>query len=85
VKNETKPRDSKQMPESLRTFEAAGRSKGMKPKEQGLTAKPDTAPLPDSPKRKDETATKVLRAGVAKNPKAATKAVQDNPDPRLPK
>lgn len=85
MKNQTKSPDSKQMPESLRTFEAAGRSKGMKPKDQGLTAKPDTAPLPDSPKRKNETATKVLRAGIAKNPKSATRAVQDNPDPRLPK
>ena len=82
----TDKQDSKgQMPESLRTFEAAARADGMKPKSQGLTAKPDTAPLRDSPERKDDTANAVLRAGVAKNPKAATKAVQDSPDPRLPK
>ena len=71
-------------PKSLRTFEAAGRSGGEKPADQGLEARPDTAPLPDSNERKAETATRVLQAGVDKDPKAATKAVQDNKDPRLP-
>jgi hypothetical protein len=72
-------------PESLRTFEAAGRAGGEKPAEQGLTARSDTAPLPDSNARKAETATRVLQAGVDKDPEAATKAVQDNKDPRLPR
>jgi hypothetical protein len=72
-------------PEALRTFEAAGRSGGEKPDEQGLKARPETAPLPDSNERKAETATRVLQAGVDKNPKAATKAVQDSKDPRLPR
>jgi hypothetical protein len=81
----TSDRDTKnQRPEALRSFEAASRAGGVKPQDQGLTAKGDTKPLPDDPQRKDETATKVLQAGVDKDPKAATKAVQDSDDPRIP-
>ena len=71
-------------PEALRSFEAAARSGGVKPVDQGLTAKNDTAPLPDDNQRKARTATQVLQAGVEKDPKAATKAVQDSDDPRIP-
>jgi len=73
-----------QRPEALRTFEAAARAGGKKPDDQGLTAKPDTAPLPDSLKREEVTATKVLQAGVKHDPHAATEAVQTSKDPRIP-
>ena len=74
-----------QQPEALRTFEAASRSGGKKPSGQGLEARGDTGPLPDSTERKARTAAKVLQAGNEKDPKAATKAVQDRKDPRLPR
>jgi len=71
-------------PEALTTFEAAARSGGKKPAGQGLTAQPETASRPDDPARKDKTATKVLRAGVAHDPEAMTDAVQNSKDPRIP-
>jgi len=71
-------------PEALTSFEAAARSGGKKPADQGLTAKPETASRPDDPKRKDKTATRVLRAGVAHDPKAMTDTVQKSKDPRIP-
>jgi hypothetical protein len=71
-------------PEALRTFEAAARGGGKKPDDQGLTAKPDTEPLPDSLDREEKTATKVLQAGVNHDPHAATEAVQKSKDPRIP-
>jgi hypothetical protein len=69
-------------PESLAEFDAAARHGGVKPENQGLTANADTAPRPDDPKLKDKTATEVLRAGVEKNPQAATRAAQSKRDPR---
>jgi hypothetical protein len=74
-----------EQPESLTTFEKAARSGGKKPGDQGLTATPETASRPDSTARKAETATKVLQAGVEKNPAKATAAVQKSRDPRIPK
>jgi hypothetical protein len=74
-----------EQPESLTTFEKAARSGGKKPADQGLTATPETASRPDSSSRKAETATKVLQAGVEKNPAKATDAVQKSRDPRIPK
>jgi hypothetical protein len=71
-------------PEALRTFEAAARAGGKKPGDQGLTAKPDTKPLPDSLDREEKTATEVLKAGVKHDPHAATEAVQKSKDPRIP-
>jgi hypothetical protein len=74
-----------EQPESLTTFEKAARSGGKKPGDQGLTATPETASRPDSTARKAETATKVMQAGVEKNPGKATDAVQKSRDPRIPK
>ena len=82
TKQSTSPKG--EMPESLRTFEAAGRSGGAKPKDQGLTAKPETAAKPDDPDRKDKAATDVLAAGVKKDPEAMTEVVQKSKDPRIP-
>jgi hypothetical protein len=80
-----KPKEQKgQQPEALREFEAAARAGGKKPDDQGMTAKPETASLPDSPARKQKAATDVLRAGVAHDPKAMTEVVQKSKDPRIP-
>jgi hypothetical protein len=84
MSSETTKDPGGERPEALKTFEAAARSGGVKPREQGLTATPETAPVPDSSERKAKTATKVLQAGVADDPKAATEAVQESPDPRIP-
>ena len=73
-----------EMPESLRTFEAAGRAGGAKPRDQGLTAKPSTAAKPDDPDRKNKAATDVLAAGIKKDPEAMTDVVQKSKDPRIP-
>jgi hypothetical protein len=51
-------------PEALNRFDAASRSGSVKPKDQGLTAKPDTAPKPKSPAEKDNAAAEVLKAGA---------------------
>jgi hypothetical protein len=71
-------------PEALRSLEAAARTGGKKPSDQGLAAKPDTEPLPDSPDREAKTAEEVLQAGVKHDPHAATEAVQKSKDPRIP-
>jgi hypothetical protein len=72
-------------PESLAEFDAAARKGGVKPADLGTTATPETAPRPDDPADKDRTATEVLRAGVAKDPAAATRAAQARRDPRIDK
>jgi hypothetical protein len=78
-------RADKAQPESLAEFDKAARSGGRKPDDVGLTATPETGPRPDDPADKDRTATEVLRAGVAKDPQAATKAAQSRRDPRIDK
>lgn len=69
-------------PESLAEFDAAARKGGVKPQDLGTKADAETGPRRDDPRSKDETATKVLQAGVAKDPKAATQAAQSRKDPR---
>ena len=51
-------------PEALNTFDAASRAGSVKPPDQGLTAKPDTAPKPKNPAEKDRAAAEVLKAGA---------------------
>ena len=58
-----------QQPEALNTFNAASKSGSVKPKDQGLTAKPDTAPKRKSPSGKNEAAAEVLKAGAEGRPK----------------
>lgn len=70
-------------PEALETFDAAARKGGMKPRDVGTEATPETAPRRDDPRSKDEAATRVLQAGVEKNPKAAGEAARSRKDPRL--
>lgn len=69
-------------PESLETFGAAARRGGGKPLGGGLEATAETEPRRDDPAAKDRTATEVLRAGVEKNPQAATRAARSRKDPR---
>jgi hypothetical protein len=69
-------------PESLAEFDAAARKGGVKPANLGTTADAETGPRPDDPRQKDETATRVLQAGVDKDPSAATRAAQSRKDPR---
>lgn len=58
-----------QEPEALATFGAAARSGSRKPDEQGMTARPETAPKPASLERKQEKAAEVLREGAEKKPR----------------
>jgi hypothetical protein len=68
-----------QQPEALRSLKTAARSGSKKPDDQGLQAKGDTAPRPASPKRKQSAAAEVLKAGVAKKPKAMEAAAKKAP------
>lgn len=76
--------NSNQAPEALASLKSAARADGKKPKDQGVTAQNDTAPLRDDSQSKARTATKVFRAGIDHNPKAAEAAVKADPDPRNP-
>jgi hypothetical protein len=68
-----------QQPEALDTFAAASRSGSVKPKSQGLTAKPATAPKAKSLSKKNAAAAEVLKAGAQGRPgtSAAAKKVSD--------
>jgi hypothetical protein len=68
-----------QQPEALNTFGAASRSGSVKPKDQGLTAKADTAPKPKDPSEKQRAAAEVLKAGAEGRPetKAAARKASD--------
>lgn len=68
-----------QQPEALRSLKSAARSGSRKPADQGLEAKGDTAPRPASPKQKQSAAAEVLKAGVAKKPKAMESAAKKAP------
>jgi hypothetical protein len=74
------PRKGEQ-PESLATFAAASRTDAKKkPDDVGLTATPETAPIPTDSSDKDEAATKVLRAGVTGDRQGVDEAVDKLPD-----
>jgi hypothetical protein len=68
-----------QQPEALRSLKTAARSGSKKPADQGLNAKEDTAPRSASPKKKQSAASGVLKAGVAKEPKAMEAAAKKAP------
>lgn len=59
---------SGQQPEALNTFEDASRSGSVKPADQGLEAKPETAPKPKNPDEKHAAAAEVLKAGAEGRP-----------------
>jgi hypothetical protein len=68
-----------QQPEALNTFHAAARSGSLKPKDQGLTAKSDTAPKSKDLSKKANAAADVLKAGAEGRPvtKSAAKKQSD--------
>ena len=53
-----------QQPEALKTFSAASRSGSIKPKDQGATAKSETAPKAKKLSAKHKSAAQVLKAGA---------------------
>jgi hypothetical protein len=69
-----------QQPEALATFAKAARSGGKKPDEVGLTATPETAPIPGDLKGEQKAAAKVLAEGATAKDKGAEKAVDALPD-----
>ena len=68
-----------QQPEALKTFHTAARSGSVKPKEQGLTAKDDTAPKAKDPSKKNKSAAEVLKAEAEGRPRTnrAAKSASD--------
>jgi hypothetical protein len=69
-----------QQPEALKTFDAASRAGSVKPKDQGLTAQPETAPKRKDPSEKNKAAADVLNAGAEGRPgtNAAAKRASDS-------
>ena len=63
-----------QQPEALKTFHTAARSGSVKPKDQGLTAKPDTTPKAKDLKTKQKAAAEVLRTGAEGRPRTSAAA-----------
>jgi hypothetical protein len=64
VARKSSPGPKGQQPEALNTFHAASRSGSLKPKDQGLTARPDTAPKSKNLSKKAKAAADVLKAGA---------------------
>jgi hypothetical protein len=63
-----------QQPEALNTFNAASRSGSIKPKEQGLTAQPESRPKTKDPAEKNKAAADVLKAGAEGRSRTSTTA-----------
>lgn len=70
----------KGQPEALATFAAAAAHDGIKPKDIGLQATKETAPIPTNPEDKNDAATKVLREGVLGTDQGADAAIAKLPD-----
>ncbi|SCX87141.1 hypothetical protein [Microvirga guangxiensis] len=68
-----------QQPEALRSLKSATKAGSQKPPEQGLEARGDTAPIPAPLEQEQDAAAKVLREGVAKNPKGMEDAARKAP------
>ena len=68
-----------QQPEALRSLRSAARAGSKKPREQGLEAQGDTAPIPASPERKQAAAAGVLKAGTEKKPNEMDAAAKKSP------
>jgi hypothetical protein len=68
-----------QQPDALRSLEAAAEHGSRKPADQGLTAKPDTAPKPDSLEAEEKAAAEILKAGAEKDTAAMAKAAKKVP------
>jgi hypothetical protein len=80
AKSEASDEGQGQQPEALATFAASARNQGKKPRDIGLNATPETAPLPASSGKKAKAATRVLREGVLGTDQGADEAVDSLPD-----
>ncbi|WP_134499688.1 hypothetical protein [Microvirga pakistanensis] len=69
-----------QQPEALRSLESAAKAGSQKPKDQGLEARGDTAPVSAPLEQEQETAAKVLEEGVRKNPQGMEEAARKAPE-----
>ena len=69
-----------QQPEVLAGLAAAAKAGGQKPKQDGLTATPRTAPVKANVAQEVDAATKVLREGATHKNQGAAKAVRNLPD-----
>ena len=58
-----------QQPEALASLKAAARSGSKKPDDQGLQAKADTAPKPDSLEKEEAQAAEILKKGAERDTK----------------
>jgi hypothetical protein len=67
-------------PEVLAGLAAAARAGGQKPKEDGLTATPSTAPVSANVAQEVDAATKVLREGAMGTDQGAAEAIKNLPD-----
>jgi hypothetical protein len=56
-----------QQPEALASLEVAARSGSKKPDEQGLQAKADTAPKPDSLEKEEKVAAEILKKAAERD------------------
>lgn len=68
-----------QQPEALRSLKSAAKAGSQKPRDQGLEARGDTAPIPASPEQEQDAAAKVLQEGVKKNPQGMEEAAKKAP------
>lgn len=71
---------TKQRPEALAAFAVAARADDNKPKNLGLVATPNTAPIPTDSEQKDDAATKVLQEGVTGEDHGSEEAIEKLPD-----
>jgi hypothetical protein len=67
-----------QQPEALRSLKSAAPAGSQKPRDQGLEARGDTAPIA-APQEQDAAA-KVLQEGVKKDPQGMEKAARKAPE-----
>jgi hypothetical protein len=68
-----------QQPEALRSLKSAAKAGSRKPPEQGLEARPDTAPVPAPLEQEQDAAAKVLQDGTRKNPRGMEEAARKAP------
>jgi hypothetical protein len=69
-----------QQPEALRSLKSATKAGSQKPRNQGLEARDDTAPIPAPLEQEQDAAAKVLQEGVKKNPQGMERAARKAPE-----
>ena len=69
-----------QQPEALAALSAAAKAGGQKPRQDGLTATPQTSPQKADVAQEVDAATKVLREGATHKNQGAAAAVRKLPD-----